>query len=90
MVKISVSIPLETSESLLLLAEQWDTSMSLVARAALQDFLNHPEREVEVLGPLLGQGIEDHRTPEQIAAGERYVQELLSRDMEAVCQQLGR
>jgi predicted DNA-binding protein len=76
----------ELSEDLYDLAEAWGQPRARLVRLAIEDLLTHQERlPVLLAGYLI---TEDHRTPEQIAAGERYVQELLSRDMEAVCQQL--
>ena len=87
MAKVSVYIPEKTLEHLRDIVESWETSISLLARAVLEDFLVHREREVAILGPQMGSLI-DTRTDAQREAAERVIQGMLAVDLELVAEQM--
>ena len=88
MTKINVYLPAGMAAQLHDLADQWEVSTSLVARAVLEDFLVHREREVAILGPQMGSLI-DTRTDAQREAAERAIQSMMQTDLEAIARQLG-
>jgi predicted DNA-binding protein len=76
----------ELSEDLNDLAEAWGQPRARLVRLAIEDLLTHQERlPVLLAGYLI---TEDTRTPEQIVNGERYIQELMRVDLEAIVAQL--
>jgi hypothetical protein len=83
----TIGKPEETSEELRAIAQDWDVPLSLLGRAAIEDFLNHPERTCAVLLSHLGT-IADTRTPEQREAQERYERAMLAIDLEAIAAQM--
>ncbi len=87
MTKINVYLPAGMAAQLHDLADQWEVSTSLVARAVLEDFLVHREREVAILGPQMGSLI-DTRTDAQREAAERAIQSMLAVDLELVAEQM--
>jgi hypothetical protein len=87
MVKLRVFLSDEAGERVRDIAMSWDTSASLVMRMAIEDFLAHPEREVAILGPLLGT-LTDSRTDAQREAGERAIAAMLEVDLEAICTEM--
>jgi hypothetical protein len=87
-VKIRVFVREATAEHLRDIAETWGLSTSLVARAAIEEFLAHPERQVELLVPMRCLPTEDTRTPAQQAVAARYFARLAAVDLEEVAAQL--
>jgi hypothetical protein len=77
-----------TAEELRDFAEDWRQPMSAVIRDAVRDLLAHPERYPEILSTRMPYPLEDSRTPEQAANGERYRATLLAVDLDQVAAQM--
>ena len=88
MVKLSIYVDVETAELLRQCAEDWDTHVSLVVRVLLEDFVTHPERQMELLVPHLCV-LEDTRTDAQREAGDRAIAAMQALDVEAIARELG-
>jgi hypothetical protein len=88
MVRMRVHMTDAMAEAVRELAEDWALPMTVIMRAAVTDLLGHQERLPALLAPMVGPLI-DSRTPEQVAAGEAYLQAMAQVDMEAVARELG-
>ena len=70
-------------------AEEWSLSLSGLARLALQDLLNNPERVPALLAETYGP-IEDERTPAQRLNTETYMERMREFDLAGVADHLQR
>jgi len=68
-------------------AEEWSLSLSSLARLAIRDLLNNPERVPALLAETYGP-IEDERTPAQRLNGERLMRQMKIFDLARVADDL--